>query len=90
MEAHSNVAEHDRFTVRHALDPDVWSEPALEDRPAWLGAQVGVAAGPRVVAVRMGDQRPIGRPPRVDVEAAAGTQETGGAFDEHGAVRSRS
>ena len=65
------------------LDADVRPEPALEKAPRRLGAQVGRAAGPCVVAVDVRNQGAVRRTPGIHVEAAGRAEEARGAFNQH-------
>ena len=58
-------------------------EPAFEQAPRWFGAEIGLAAGPRVIAVDVRDEGAFGRTPGIHVEAAAGAEEARGAVNQH-------
>ena len=70
MERNLDAVAHDFLAVVDRLDRYVAEAPA-QDRRAVAMADVKVRPEPRVVAVRVGDQRPRDRAPRIDMEAAA-------------------
>ena len=78
MKADADVAERDRLAVREGLDRGRRSEPSFEQATRGLGAEICLAAGPRVIAVDVRDQGAIGRPPRVHMEAAGRAEEARG------------
>ncbi len=82
MKGDADVAERDRFAVGQRLDADVRPEPAFEQTPGRLGAQIRLTAGPGVVAVDVRDERAVRRAPGIDVEAAGRAEEAGWAFDQ--------
>ncbi len=88
MKRDANVAYGLDVTVGQRLDPGVVAESALEERRGWLGAQVGRTPGPRMVAVRVGDQRALDRLPRVDVEPAGRAIDARGCLGQHGCAAS--
>ena len=73
--------------ARERLDPRLGSEAAAKERDARLGAQIGRAAGTRVIAVRVGDHGARDGLPRIDVEAARRAIESVGGLGEHGHIR---
>ena len=83
MERHADVAERQWLTVWRRLDRDVRPEPPLEERPARIGAEVGLASRSRVIPVSVRDHRTFNRSPGVDMEPAGLTEEAGGCFSQH-------
>ncbi len=83
VEADAGAAERQRPAVRLRLDRHVGAEAAGEQRRRRVRAQVGGAAGAGVIAVRVGDQRPRHRAPRVDVEVAGLAVEALGRLGQH-------
>ena len=81
MKAHPHVADGDRLAIRDMLDDRFRSESPPEKTGAWRRAQVRGAARPRVITMRMRDQRARHRPPRIDVEATGGAEEAVGGLD---------
>ena len=83
MEADAHAARGDGLPVGKGLDDGVRAEAAAEQAGSGRRAEVGGAPGPRVIAVRVGDDRASDRLPRVDVEAACRAEESVWAFDQH-------
>ncbi len=74
MERNLDAVTGQRLAVSDRLDRDVAEPPAQERRTVAM-ANVEVRAGTGMVAVRMGDQRPADRAPRIDVKVARGAIE---------------
>jgi hypothetical protein len=72
MKRDGNIAKGERLTEVVALDPRLQPEPPPQQPDARARRMIPLRAAPGVVAVRMGDQRPLDRAPRIDVEAAQG------------------
>ena len=89
MERDADAAERQRVAVRQGFDACLRPEPAFQEAPGRFGAQVGLAARPRVIAVDVRNQRAFGRSPGIHVEAAGRAVETRGAFDQHRPQRAR-
>ena len=62
------------------------AEPGAQQPGPFGTAQVAAMAGPGMVGVRMGDDGPLHRPPRVDVEVPRGAVQT--LRPQHDQVRS--
>src|SRR5262245_4263431 len=83
MEAERHRVELDHLAVLGVLDRRLAAEAAAEQPGAVSSAQVRVAPGTGVIAVRMGDDRARHRLPGIDVESAGGAEEAGRRFDQH-------
>src|SRR5687767_4674645 len=88
MKADARRAERERLAVANRLDDGVTAEPAPQQRRRPIGAQVRGAAEPRVIAVRVGDQRARNRAPGINVKVAVRTVQALRRFDEHERCRS--
>ena len=64
------LVESDRLAITEQSQIGVGAEPDAVDRLAGRGDQVVSAAGPAVVGVAVGDDRPLDGPPGVDVKVA--------------------
>ena len=76
VERDRDAADPPPFSPADALGRDL-AQPVTDHRQRRVGCQVGAAAGPGVVGMAMGDQRPLHRPPGVDVEIGVGAVEPG-------------
>ncbi len=82
VERNLDAVAAERLAIFHRLYCDV-AETLAQDRRGRAVAQVDVGAGSRVVAVRMGDHRPPGGAPGIDMKAASSAIEAEvGADDE--------
>ena len=69
--------------VLGGLNRRLAAESAAQQLSAARGAQIRLAAGTGVIAVRVCDDRARHRLPGIDVESAGGTEEAGRGFGEH-------
>lgn len=71
MKGHLRAADLARFAVVDRVEGDLAQTVAHHGRGGG-GRQIAGVAGPGVVGVAMGDERPVDRTPRVDEEIAGG------------------
>src|SRR4051812_33539713 len=75
MEAQHDIADAQLLAVRQRLDDNAWLQTLAQQRAAGRGAQISSTAGPRVITMRVRDDCTIDRAPRIDVKAAAWTEQ---------------
>ena len=83
MERDADAADRCRLAVGLRFHDQVAAEAAMEERTTQIGAEISAAAWARVVAVRVGDQRPVDGTPGIDIEAAGLAEQAGFAFSQH-------
>ncbi len=85
MERHPGAADRQGFAVKQRLDDGV-RNAAAQHRRAWGRAQIARGARPRMIAVRVSDERALDRFPGVDVEVARLTEQAGRRPRDHGRI----
>ena len=82
VEAEGDAVVIEGFAVGQGLQVDIGAQTAAQDAGAGGGAEVVTVAGAGVIAMTVGDDRPLHRPPGVDVEVAGWAVEAFGAGDD--------